>query len=132
MNLKFDVKRLAITAVPPLFAAAVFVMKDYILKLSALMPECALHKTTGLLCPGCGNTRAVRELLSFHFFRAVRYNITVPLLCVFLLAAYAEAVITAWIKPVKIIPRGAAFYIVLGVVFVMYHLLRNLINFMPA
>lgn len=121
-----------ITVIPPFFALAAFVMKDCILKLSALMPECALHKMTGLLCPGCGNTRAVRELLSFHFFRAMRYNITVPLLCVFLFMAYAEAVITVWIKPVKIIPRGIMFYIVLGAVFAVYHVLRNLINFMPV
>ena len=42
-------------------------------------PVCFFHKTTGLLCPGCGCLRAVHELLHGHIGAAFRFN---PLLIV--------------------------------------------------
>src|SRR2546421_11472933 len=39
----------------------------------AFYPICAFHRTTGLLCPGCGSLRALHQLLhgqvaaAFHF-----------------------------------------------------------------
>jgi hypothetical protein len=42
-------------------------------------PVCFFHKTTGLLCPGCGCLRAMHELLHGHIGTAFRFN---PLLIV--------------------------------------------------
>ena len=42
-------------------------------------PSCAFHKLTGLYCPGCGSTRALRRLLRGDLVGAFRYN---PLLIV--------------------------------------------------
>ena len=42
-------------------------------------PVCFFHKTTGLLCPGCGCLRAMHELLHGHIGAAFRFN---PLLIV--------------------------------------------------
>lgn len=37
-------------------------------------PVCFFHRTTGLLCPGCGGLRALHQLLHGHLFTAFRYN----------------------------------------------------------
>jgi hypothetical protein len=41
---------------------------------SAFYPVCLFHKTTGLLCPGCGSLRALHELLHGHLATAWRFN----------------------------------------------------------
>lgn len=119
--------RLAITLVPPFAAAVVFLLRKYILKLSFLLPPCTFYSRTGLLCPGCGNTRAVRELMELHFFSAVKYNVTIPAALVFFALLYVQYVISAWVKPIRIIPRNYTFYIIIGILFVLYCVLRNFI-----
>ena len=37
-------------------------------------PFCWFHKTTGLLCPGCGSLRALHQLLHGHVAAAFRFN----------------------------------------------------------
>ena len=37
-------------------------------------PFCLFHRTTGLLCPGCGATRALHQLLHGHWLEAFRMN----------------------------------------------------------
>jgi hypothetical protein len=37
-------------------------------------PNCILHQTTGLLCPGCGSLRALYHLLHGHLATAFRFN----------------------------------------------------------
>lgn len=37
-------------------------------------PVCPIHAWTGLLCPGCGGTRAVAALLRGQFAEAWRWN----------------------------------------------------------
>ena len=44
-------------------------------------PVCFFHKTTGLLCPGCGALRALHQLLHGHLAMAFRLN---PVLIVLL------------------------------------------------
>jgi|SRR6516164_1627079 hypothetical protein len=47
-------------------------------------PTCLFHKTTGLLCPGCGSLRAVHQLLHGNLSSAFHFNallvISLPLL----------------------------------------------------
>ncbi len=37
-------------------------------------PICIFHKSTGLLCPGCGGLRAIHQLLHGHLAVALRLN----------------------------------------------------------
>jgi hypothetical protein len=50
-------------------------------------PVCFFHKTTGLLCPGCGALRALHQLLHGHLATALRFNpvliVSLPFLCWF-------------------------------------------------
>jgi len=47
-------------------------------------PGCLFHRTTGLLCPGCGSLRALHQILHGHISTAFHYNpmlvIAIPLM----------------------------------------------------
>ena len=42
--------------------------------LTTFPPPCIFRKATGIYCPGCGSTRALRALFGGDFFAALRYN----------------------------------------------------------
>lgn len=39
------------------------------------LPGCHIHELTGILCPGCGSTRALRALLHGEWQQSFRQNI---------------------------------------------------------
>ena len=48
-----------------------------------VIPECGFYSLTGIVCPGCGGTRAIKSLLYGHFSAAIRYNILACYMSVF-------------------------------------------------
>ena len=64
---------------------------------SAFYPACPFHHWTGLLCPGCGATRALAALSHGHLAEALRWNALViaalPVGAGWLAAAYRRAVL---------------------------------------
>ncbi len=62
---------------PVLLAAAMLFIFDP--SRYGFYPGCMFYKTTGLLCAGCGATRAMYQLLHGHAFTAFRFN---PLLMI--------------------------------------------------
>lgn len=50
--------------------------------LSQLLRPCALHALTGLYCPGCGGTRAMRALFAGDFEASFAYHPFVPFIAV--------------------------------------------------
>lgn len=60
--------------------AAVAALTEKITGLDILscLPQCAFHTLTGLSCPGCGGTRAVRALLQGKLLQSFCYHPIVP------------------------------------------------------
>lgn len=67
-----------------LAVAALLVCLTY----KGLRIPCLFHKLTGLLCPGCGNTRATMALLQLDFKAMLGYNLTYPLQILYVLRLY--------------------------------------------
>ena len=91
---------------------------------------CLFHRFTGLLCPGCGMSRAMGALLRLDFPAAFSYNLLWPLYGGYVLFVYLSAVIP-YVRHGKanLSPRPQwVHWAVLGVVLV-YGVLRNLPGF---
>ena len=89
-------------------------------------PRCPFFALTHLLCPGCGGTRAVYQLLHLHIQEALRYNalITVlfPLACAGFIFWYYSTVRYGR-SPRLQLPRSVV--VCLYVVFLLFAVLRN-------
>ncbi len=62
---------LCVVATSALFVVAVW--RDPSV-LTTFPPPCIFRKATGIYCPGCGSTRALRALSQGDFLAALRYN----------------------------------------------------------
>jgi hypothetical protein len=60
-------------------------------------PRCPIHQFTGLLCPGCGATRAIAALLHGDVVQALHWNALV----VALLPALLGCALVAWLRAVR-------------------------------
>ena len=104
-----------------------WVLKEYYPTHRDFFPRCILHEVTGLYCPGCGTTRAVRSLLCGDFDKALRYNPLFTLSMPFLLWWMYREIL--WVK--YHIPRPAwimsqRFALIVAVAMIAYCILRNL------
>lgn len=60
----------------------------YILFFNGIGIPCLFRKSTGLLCPGCGNSRAAMALLRLDLLSALQYNLLFPLEILYLAWVY--------------------------------------------
>ena len=67
-----------------LAAVAIF----YMLAKQGIGIPCLFYKVTGLLCPGCGNSRAAMALLGLDIRSAFRYNLLFPLEFLYIVWVY--------------------------------------------
>ncbi len=96
--------------------------------LDGMTPGCMFRNVTGLLCPGCGMTRATHALMHGEVGAAIRFNpVGIVLFPVALAASGWEAV--AWARgkpsPVRLMP-GPRIACFLAAVVVGFWILRNL------
>lgn len=61
---------------------------------------CPIYQLTGLYCSGCGASRALRSVLHFDFYQAIRYNAVFVLVLPFI-AVYFSAIAISFIKSGK-------------------------------
>lgn len=64
-------------------------MIDFVKRLFGLGLPCMFHTITGLYCPGCGGTRAVKSLLQGDLRMSVQYH---PLILYIAAVAIAEVI----------------------------------------
>jgi len=53
-----------------------------------LKMDCPLYRLTGILCPGCGNTRATLAFLRLDFKSMLQFNLLYPLEMIYLARVY--------------------------------------------
>jgi hypothetical protein len=85
-------------------------------------PACPFHAGTGLLCPGCGGTRAVAALLRGDLRAALGWNALIVGLLPFC-AGYGF--VAAWQRRWVQLPRGV--WLGMGALTGAFGVLRNLI-----
>lgn len=129
LNIKENRIRLALL-LAPFFALALFILfQDGILDIiSRYVPSCPFNKI-GLLCPGCGNTRAVFAAFHGHLIESIFYNPTILTGIIFLVMLYIEQTALLFGVKIKIIPRKAWVYVLIGILFSAYFILRNTDSF---
>lgn len=71
---RFSFSCLLILSVVVMFALLVVAVWRDPSVLTTFPPPCIFRKATGIYCPGCGSTRALRALFGGDFFAALRYN----------------------------------------------------------
>lgn len=131
MKSKINLCRLTAVIVP-LLAVVIFYVRQKLVWLSRFLPECYFYKSTGYLCPACGNTRCIKALFKGHVLEALGYNITVPMLIMIAGMFYVEAVFYSFGKKVRIFPRS---YVLLGVLLgslPLYYVMRNILPFLTV
>ena len=81
---------------------------------SAMYPACPFYALTGLLCPGCGATRALAALLHGNILEALRFNplfvAAFALTALWSAAAYTRAMLgatPAWPAITAFVPVAA-------------------------
>lgn len=91
-------------------------------------PGCPIWQYTGLLCPGCGATRAAAALVHGHFGEAIQSNglfvSLLPVLAVYCVSAYARAIWSERTEVWPMIPRWLGI-VLLGIASV-FAVIRNL------
>lgn len=108
-----------------LIALYSFVNSKYL----AIIPECWVYQTTGLLCPACGGTRCVVSILEGNwvkaffshmvFFIGILYLLSINI--IYLINLNKEKKVGTWIYP------KYWYEIVFAVVLIIYTIVRNLL-----
>lgn len=89
---------------------------------------CVFHQITGFYCSGCGASRALRSVLHFDFYQALRYN-AVFTLALPLAGIYAGALVISFIRfgedrISRRIPIKLVWWLI--AVFFLFGILRNI------
>lgn len=71
------------------FSSALAVLYTFPPSEYSFYPRCPFYALTGWLCPGCGGTRALHELLHLNLRGALHYNALVTALLPFVLMWFA-------------------------------------------
>ena len=90
-------KRIATVAAAALIAAAALVYLYFTGEGEGAGIPCMFHQITGFYCSGCGASRALRSILHFDFYRALRYN-AIFTLCLPLFAVYFGSLSVSYIR----------------------------------
>ena len=117
-------KRIAYVAAAALIAAAALLYLYFTEEGSGAGIPCPIYSLTGLYCPGCGISRALRSIIHLDFYRALRYNAAFTISFPFI-AAYVFALILSYIVngedkvskkiPVVILCAAAGIFILFGI-----------------
>lgn len=121
--------KIAVAVAAPTAVILMYIFNEQIIGLSRYLGGCTFYALTGILCPGCGNTRSAKALLHGDFPLAMRNNLTLPFGVVVFAAWYIEIIADIFGKKIKLIPRKGWIWWTILILFGIYFIVRN---FIPA
>lgn len=120
-------KLLAMASAAAVGACAVAVLYLFDPSTHGFYPVCFLHQTTGLLCPGCGTTRALHQLTHGNIAAAWAFNpFAVALLPVMAWLAARECIFLTTGRRLPGIVTRPIFGWVLLTALIVFGILRNI------
>ena len=106
---------------PVLLCGAVYVF------LYILPPfPCPVLHMTGFLCPGCGMSRALGEMVHLHFIKSILYNPLAMVLAVLGIGFYVQEWFLFFGSRKRFMPTNKWIYIIISIIFLAYCILRNM------
>ena len=108
------------------FAAGLAILYRFSPSQYSFYPRCPIYLTTHWLCPGCGGTRAMHELLHTNWRGALHYNALLTVLApvaVLWFAYFCYEALRYGRLPALQLPRLAI--VALGIVVVLFTVVRN-------
>jgi len=119
-------KRILIS-LPLFLIAAVVLFNPLFVSIVDLLTDCHVYANVGILCPGCGNTRAALAILNFRIIQSLRYNISLAFALCIALLFYLQLVLAALSKRIRLVPNNAIFWYSTLAIFVLYFVFRNVL-----
>ena len=87
---------------------------------------CPVRHMTGVLCPGCGMSRALGEMVHLHFIKSILYNPLAMVSAVLGISFYVQEWFLFFGSRKRFMPTNKWVYIILGIIFLAYCILRNM------
>lgn len=93
-----------------------------------IIPPCYIFQKTGLLCPSCGGTRCIKELLNFNIVEALKMNAFYTITILYLLVLNIVYVLNTVLKTnrLKFLYIKKYHLIVWIIVLILYTIIRNI------
>ena len=122
-------RKIAVIALPILAVTGFIILRTNLDFFLGLLPDgCAFYLLTGMQCFACGNTRSVMSLLNGDIISALKFNPTIPVLCVVIILFYAEFAVNTFSKrKITIIPKKTVFLLTLTGLVSCWLIIRNFI-----
>lgn len=121
-------KKITVVILPFILFAACLIASRLFLNISeSLHYVCPSYMITGILCPGCGATRALASLLKLDFVSSLRNNPIIIIMCISLLVWYLQLLMKTFGINKKIIPESKVFYITAAGIIIIYFVIRNFV-----
>lgn len=121
-------KRILITMAAAFFAAAALLYLYFTAEGEGAGIPCMFHSITGLYCCGCGASRALRSILHFDFYQALRYNavftVALPFLGIYFSSLFISYIRFGKDEVSRKIPMWPIWVFVSA--FLLYGILRNI------
>ena len=130
MSVRIKKRALIGLAIMIILLVGVFLYSRYNPEDYVLFPKCIVYVTTGYKCPGCGSQRAFHNLFHGNVLTAFMHNPLIIFLVPYVLFGVFIAYIANRANPHVIYIQNVFFgkwaALVLGVIMLLYTVLRNL------